>query len=258
MYNYVQVKTNQIYPFINGYYETLLAPMDDMWEDSILPKSTYYRIDEEETIGFFAIDDENIMTQFYITDLKHEDVFIDILKYFHIKKAYVSTYDPIFKAVSDKFKLAAVSHTLLFKQVHEPIKENTFSIESHVAMIHELEEVINYYERNDLGGAWLPAYIQTLIDNETLILFKKDNQIIASGEYRVSQSNRVFANIGMSVDSNHRSRGIGSYVLAYMRDHCNLKGYETICSTSADNKASKKCIEACGFVNYHTIYDVWF
>jgi len=257
MYKFVQVKTSAIYPFINGYYESLLAPMDDMWEDGILPNSTYYRIDEDETVGFFAVDDENVMTQFYVVDLKHEDVFLDVIKYFHIKKAYVSSYDPVFKAVSDKFKNAATVNTLLYKQSSEPVITIDMDVEVQTATLDELDLITAYYEMNDLGGPWLENYLRRVINSEGVLIFKSENMLVGTGEFRVSKSSPEYANVGMTVDVKCRNKGLGRYILAYMRDHCNQLGYDTICSTTTDNHASKRCIGACGYEPYHTIYDVW-
>jgi len=121
MYTFENVKKSEISLYINGHYDTLLAPMYDMWEESIIAKSQYFRIDEDETIGFFAINDENILTQFYIVDLKYEDVLPKIILYYQITQAYVSSYDPIFRAVSNKFKLASTVNSLLYHELNETI-----------------------------------------------------------------------------------------------------------------------------------------
>jgi hypothetical protein len=119
MYTFKSVDKSEITLYINGYYDTLLAPINDMYEESIIAGSEYYRIDEEETIGFFAINDENILTQFYIVNLKYEDVFSKIIMCYQITKAFVSSCDPIFRAVSNKFKQASTINSLLSSKLNE-------------------------------------------------------------------------------------------------------------------------------------------
>lgn len=259
MYTFKNVKKSELGLYINGYYDTLLAPMDDMWEESIIAKSEYFRIDEEETIGFFAINDENILTQFYIVDLKYEDVLSKIVLYYQITQAYVSSYDPVFRAASNKFKQASTVNSLLYHEVNEveivsPL-ENLILKE---AVISDLEAVLTYHNQNDMDGPWLKPYLSNLINNAGLMLLISDNTIIGTGEYRLSKSSQGIANIGMTIDKGYRKKGLGAYVLSYMKDYCNQIGYETICGTDVDNIASQKVIEKSGFECYHKIYNVWF
>lgn len=259
MYTFTNVKKSEIAVYINGHYDTLLAPMDDMWEGSIIANSDFYRIDEEETIGFFAINRENILTQFYITDLNFEGVFSKIIKNFHISQAFVSSYDPVFRAVSDKYKLASTVNSLLYHQVKqvdiEPAFDGLTVIE---ACSSELDEVLSYHHRNDIDGEWLKPYLSMLISNRGLMLLKYNDSIIGTGEYRISKKSYGFANVGMTIDKKFRQKGLGSYVLSYMRNVCNTYGYEAICGTYVDNIGSQKTIEKSGFECYHKIYNVWF
>lgn len=259
MYTYQQVNTDEIQSLINEYYKSLSAPMDDMWEESVLPKSTYYLILREKPIGFFAMNDENIMTQFYIVDYEYSDAFVAVLNYFYIDQAMVSTYDPVFHSIASKFKKASVVKGLLFIEddmvtLEEPMEGLTYEH----AKSDDLEEVTRYHDNNFMGGDFLEDYLKRLIDAGGLLLVKYEGAIIGTGEYRVSKNTENVANVGMTVSEAYRKKGLGAYILSYIRELCLSKGYVTICGCDTDNIASRKAIEKVGYKSYHKVLNVWF
>lgn len=259
MYTYQQVKTDEIKSLVDDYYQSLIAPMDDMWEEGILPKSTYYLITREKPVGFFAMNDDNIMTQFYIIDYEYSDAFVAVLNFFYIDQAIISTYDPVFHNIASKFKKASVVQGLLFTEgdlitIENPIDGIDF-VEADEA---DLEETIRYHDDNFMGGDYLRDYLESLIEVGGLLLIKYNGTIIGTGEHRISKSSENIANVGMTVSENYRNKGLGSFILSYVRELCHSKGYKTICGCDTENIASRKAIEKVGYTCYHKVLTVWF
>jgi predicted acetyltransferase len=186
-------------------------------------------------------------------------VFLEILKYFRITQAFVSSYDPVFHYVATKYKQASTVNALLYQEsdyvtIENPIERSVIT----VAEEQELETILTYHYENNMSGDWVKPYVENLVDREEMLLLKLDDQIIGTGEYRVSKSSPHISNIGMTVALKHRRKGLGTYILNEVKNHCNYKGYETICGTDAENIASQKTIMKCGFKCYHKIYNIWF
>jgi predicted acetyltransferase len=99
-------------------------------------------------------------------------------------------------------------------------------------------------------------YALSLIEKEQVFLLTDHNEILGIGEYRPSQSQPPFADIGMITNHRFRRQGIGVYMLAQLKTHCYRQQTDPICSCAFDNIASRKTIEKAGFITQHRILDV--
>lgn len=95
-----KVDAKEINQMRRDYYKNLTSPMDDMYEEGIIPSYDFFEIhDEKGSCGFFATDSDNVMLQFFIKDKGREDVsaiFDEVITQNSIKKALCGTNDPIF------------------------------------------------------------------------------------------------------------------------------------------------------------------
>ena len=76
-------KIEDILDMREEYYVYLLSPMDDMYEEGIIPACTFYKIFDKEVLGYVAIDDQQSILQFHLTDRDRKDaysLFENILK----------------------------------------------------------------------------------------------------------------------------------------------------------------------------------
>ncbi len=124
--------------------------------------------------------------------------------------------------------------------------------------IDHLEEMLAYFESIGMTGDWLSYYMTQRINTHSIILYRYNNDIIGTGEIRPSNSSTDYANVGMTVSSDFRRRGLGSYILTSLRIQANEKGYKAICSTDNTNTASYNTIIKSGFVCYHKIEEISF
>jgi len=259
MYTIKETNFKEIDIYKKDYYKNLLAPMDDMWEEGILPNCTYFLIKSENSDGFFAIDEENVLVSFYSNNI-YDDLFIYILKKMNINKAYVSSYDPIFYNQCIKNKKSISINTMLFHETD--LLLNTLAhnnINYKLANNDDFDHTVDYYF-NKIGESddWLKPYLTKLIKNKGLYLFKINEQIVGTGEVRKSISSKNYVNIGMTVSKDFRKRGIATYIIATIKQIYNKKNLKTICSTTIDNIGSQKTLVKCGYENYHNIYNVYF
>lgn len=88
------------------------------------------------------------------------------------------------------------------------------------------------------------------------VISEQQNEIIATVECRISKSSKNIANIGMTTSDKYRKKGIATYVVNHIRKEANKKGFNVICSTSAENIGAQKSIERAGMKLYHTMYKI--
>lgn len=243
---------------------TATAPTDDMWENGIIPSGQFFSIsNNEETIGYFVLDEENTIMEFYTVDSidssNTEKVFQTILKEKEVKKAYASTYYPKFYNTALKFKKDISDNTFLYeldenKELSCPFEDVTREL----AKIEDLDEIIKYFEDTlGPGGEWLVGYTTNLINNDGLYLFKKDSSIIGSGEIRVNRI-KDFANTGVVVATKFTSKGLGGYIVSEINKVCSDRNLKPVCSTTIDNISSQKALTKAGFICKDKIYNIEF
>ena len=118
-------------------------------------------------------------------------------------------------------------------------------------------EVLNYERKNiGLKGDWLEPYYEKVIERQELYLLRVKNEIIGTGELRPSESNKSYANVGVTVGVDYRRQAVASFILSYLKDMCYKKEIIAICSTTVDNLGSQKAIEKAGLYAYHRVVEV--
>ncbi len=249
---------------IKEYYENLIAPMDDMWEEAIIGISNYYRIVlNNNDAGYFCLDNDNILLQYFIKD-KFIDESKELLKYilkeYKIKEGFVSTIDirslPLFLDFNNEIH----THTLLYKDIYHVDMVSPFEgTEIKIATSTDLQNIIEYYENSvDIQGSWLRPYCINLIKKQQLFLFELNNEILGTGERRISESQKGYAHIGVTVAKEYRRKGLASYILSYLKKDSYTYGLTPICSTTIKNIGSQKAMQNSGFFAYHRIVKVKF
>lgn len=239
------------------YYGNLTAPMDDMWEEGIIPSGEHFEIFKEDiSVGYFVVDGENTLIAFYVEDgYDTAEIFEFAIAEKKIKKAYVSTYDPLFYDQCDRLKRSVSDNTYLYRNVNEVDVVSPFdNIEIKQGNMDELDDLLSYFV-DSTGGPeqWLRWYVSNLIENKGLTVFKLGDEIIGTGELRPSKSSEGYANIGMVVAKNFRRRGLATYIIGVITKMCKENGYKAICSTTTDNIGSQKTLEKSGYKSYHRI-----
>lgn len=255
---------NKILSMTNKYYEYLTAPMDDMWEIGIIGKSNYYNvIFGDRKIGYFCLDNNNVLLQYFITDLfldQSKEIFKYIISKHKIKEAFVSTIEPRYLSLCLDFQKKMDVDTILYtdsldSNIKNPIKTAKF----YLATMEELQDILNYQlNKVSLEGDWIEPYYIDIIKKEQLYLLKLEDEIIGSGELRPCLMNNTYANLGVTVSKKYRRQGLGSYILSYLKKLCYKQNLVPICSTSINNIGSQKSIENAGLFAYNRVMKVYF
>lgn len=260
MYTIASTNIDELKEMRNNYYCNLIAPMDDFWEEGMLPSCQFYSIKENDIIGFFSLDQENVLNQFFLNDTsKYIEVLKIIILKKEVKRAYVSSYDPLLLEAVKKLSIKKIENTLLYMQnkLVSPIKPFE-DIENSIAQDEDLERAVEYSNKVGIGGEWIIGYYQKIMRNNGLIIFTINNDIIGTGEIRPSISSKEYANIGVTVSPYFRRKGIATYIINTIREIANKEGYTTICSTTIGNIGSQKTLNKSGFKAYHKIFEFQF
>ncbi|MDA3938199.1 MAG: GNAT family N-acetyltransferase [Spirochaetia bacterium] len=243
------------------YYNHLTAAMDDMYDEGIIPSCDFFQIETETGVcGFFAVNEDNTILQFYLKDREHPDPIFDaVISSSKIEKALCCSNDPMFYEQCKRKAINTENHDFMFHESKKVLKTIPFEgILMKKPEIDKLEEMLLYFEGIGMGGGWLRDYMTQRIETASILLFRYKGVIIGTGEIRPSNYSKGYANVGMTVSADYRRRGLGCYILSSMREMANEKNLKAICSTDNANIASYNTIIKSGFTCYHKIEEISF
>ncbi|MCR8656688.1 GNAT family N-acetyltransferase [Paenibacillus endoradicis] len=255
----------EIQNFRLKYLESLVAPMDGMWESSIIGNSTFSIIKYNgNKAGYFCVDSNMCLLQFHLLEefrMLAQDIFRFIISCKNISNAICSTIEPFYLSLCfDLTRKISINSYLFYDGIR--IKPSLSNFNNKIfkkATLGDLEEVIDFYTINTEGsGEWIRDFIEQLLLREQLFILYNDRKILGTGECIISQKQKPYADVGMVVSREHRRMGIGTYILTLLKEHCYEVNCRPICSCSQTNIGSKKTIEKAGFISSHRILNVTF
>ncbi len=251
-------------PWLDAFYGTLPLPMDDMWQQAIIGPAIHrvIMIDGIEA-GFFTTDEENRLLVFYLLDRyrsSDEGIFNRVIEDHQMEEGFVSTLDTWSLPLLLDRANAIEPHTLLFQHLHpaeEPHRPANLARRS--ATKSDLAGVLDYHE-NHLGAMqdWVGPYYEGLIEREQLFLYHRKGVLIATGEIREDNGWSVYAHLGVSVSTEHRRRGLATWVLKDLTGECLRSHLRPIASTTVENTGSRCAVEGAGFHAGHRIWKIRF
>jgi GNAT superfamily N-acetyltransferase len=248
----------------DDYLRTLVAPMDGMWESTVIAQATFWEIqDREQHAGYFCIGSNNELLRFHLWENyqdRTQEIFRWIILTYGIQHAIASTIEPLYFSLCLDCQKNITLHSYLFRD-NQP-KELSSGLSKSLfrkAEVRELDDIVRFYQANIEGlGEWNAAFLNARLNHEELFVLYDQQTLVAAGECIPSQKQPPYADLGMVVARLSRGRGLGSFLLTQLKKHCYEAGWKPICSCEASNRASKKAIEKAGFLSEQRIVTITF
>lgn len=267
MYSFGPISDTELAAVRQQCYQSLYAPLDGMW-DTLIHKAVIKGIfSEQQCIGYFCHDHAFTLINFFVLRPwlnQKADIFKQLLKEEAFPQAYVSTNHPVFLNACMEFSKRVSVYYYLFEdmpeEAHHPTLPTAFEGADFVqAENHELQKLVDFCQQiTSTDRAWLNQYIQEWLDKEGVFYLKMKKQILGICEIRKSDTQGEYADLGAIVSSQHRTRGLGTYLMLKGKQICKERGLKAICSCRYDNVGSRKMIEHAGFANTNLILKVSF
>jgi GNAT superfamily N-acetyltransferase len=250
------------------YLESLVAPMDGMWEVGFVDSSPHFEIRMDgESAGYYAANDEGALLQFYVRP-EHEAhsrvLFDHVVAQGSVTQAVASTIDPLYLSLCLDAHKSATVHTLLY-ELRAPVRPThpqAEGLDFRLVAASELDRTVAFQQDCIAGGhdlsGWLRGYSANLIDRKELFALCRGDEWLGLGECRRSDTQKGIADLGMMVAPGHRGSGWATYILQRLGADSTAAGLHAICSTTVENIAAQRAIARSGFVSRHRILNVVF
>ena len=95
--------------------------------------------------------------------------------------------------------------------------------------------------------------LRHLLANGMLHLYHEADRLVGCGYLIRVRPDRDWRDLGMWVPSALRRRGYARRIVADLKDWCLREGWRPCCGCAADNVASRRALEANGFVSRHAV-----
>jgi len=265
MMTYTQLERSDVMQQLrDDYLRTLVAPMDGMWEGTVISQATFWGIqDRERHAGYFCLNSDNYLLRFHLVDdyqARAQEIFCLIVSAYDIERAITSTIEPLYFPLCLDVGKSIALHSYLFRdntrvELSSGLSNSIFT----KADTGEWGDIVRFYRAHTEGsGEWIEAFLRERLARDELFCLYDRQVLVATGECIPSQTQPPYADLGMVVAGSHRGRGLGSSMLIHLKKHCYQVGWTPICSCAADNRASKRAIEKAGFISEQSMVTITF
>lgn len=258
--NFTKTEVAYISEFRKELYKTFFAPLDSMWQDLYIASSQAYVIDnEDENIGYCCIDSNEALLQVFVNNENRHlmrTIIESLIDSKLIKSASLSSIEPVSFNACLYHSKSITTNTLCYEYSNRIIgNENLLNVE---LVTKDYSDAIRSYYRDHVGFDDTFGYVDNLVSRKELFMVLEKDTIIATGECRLSDTQLSFADVGVSVNKEHRKQGLATKMLQQMALKAIEQDRHPICSTTIDNVGSQKAIERAGFYCSNIIFDMKF
>lgn len=252
--------TSEIRAWRRELYQRFKAPLDDMWEGLYITLAQNYIISRDgEAWGYCCINKEKSLLQIYLKDAymqEMENVIEALIAQKLIVSASLSAIEPAAFNTCLERSIETRANTYCYRYPHQEMNVET-GLHLVKAQVEDHDAIKDFFfsdvEFDDTFG-----YIKLRTARGELYLLKDGDEIMATGECRISPSQEATADMGMAVRKDLRGRGIGSKMMQEMVRRALAAGCTPICSTTVDNIASQGVIKKAGLFCEYIIFNMKF
>lgn len=240
------------------YIKTLAEPIDGFRENVTIGRSECYEIIYDEKVaGHFFVSSVKTLVQFHVSKdycTYASEIFEYIIKSGLVENATVSTKEPAFLSLCLDYQNSVVADAHLFTD-NKKIK---YVLNNFRNLSFRLAKTIDIVTIKNKCETAFEGYYEDLIQNDQLFVLYDDCSLLGIGEFRMMKSNEKYGDIGMIVAEEYRRRGVGTYIITKLKDHCYNNKLKPMACCNITNIASKKTLERSGFISNHRIIRVSF
>lgn len=236
----------EIQPLLHDYLQGLASPFDSFLEAHILASTFYLLQDEGHAVGYYALHDGQLLTQFYLQRSAQryaQQAFGEVLTRHAVKSLFVPTCDELLLSL-------ALDRDF-------PLKKQAYFFQDSQALIPaspaQGDELFRLARLDDLPliqqvcGDFLDDY-ELWVAREELFLYASGSVLLGIGVAEASTLFTGLASIGMFTHAAYRQQGIGKTIIFHLRRWCAEHDKTPISGCWYYNEASKRTLESAGMV----------
>lgn len=203
--------------------------------------------------GYYILSEEGVLLEFFLSSHFRtiaEEIFLSVLEHTGVKQVYCKSFDSLLLKCCFRAKLSYEPGGILFRDYSPNFATMGGAGDLHVrqATMDDLDALLPF---EDLAED--REELERMIQGNNLNLFYLGEQFIGCGYIFHIVENKNFYDIGMWVHPEKRGRGHARAIVNFQKRYCLENDLVPVCGCAADNRASKKVLENCGFISRHDL-----
>lgn len=210
-----------------------------------------------KNVGHFCVDSSKILVQFYIFNeylIYASEIFLHIITSDIIETASVSTKESIFLGLCLDYQKSVSVDMYIFSD-NRKVKYKLKGFNNTVFRLATKCDIDAIKNKCDPA---FEGYYEDLITNDQLFVLYEEDTLLGIGEFRIIKAHNQYGDIGMVVVEEYRRKGIGTYIITQLKEHCYKNNLKPMACCNSKNLASKNTLEKSGFINIHRIVNICF
>ncbi len=241
------------------YLNSLVHSQELFIEVMVHGGDAHWIYDGEQRCGYVIAQNSAVILEFYL-EPSHWVFGQTILRQFvlhaGIKRALIKSFDTLFfsSAIDEHTRVSTMG--LLSRDYIRRELPKTPDTQLHLrqATLGDLERV----RAVDQRVFTRPERLRQVIQEGHMSLFEQAGVLVGFGIIRPVIPGRPAVDLGIAIDSPHRLRGFGVYMLQQMMDYSVSQGWLPVAGCALENVASRSMAERAGLVARHRLPEVTF
>lgn len=257
-YKFIKTSLDDNKDFFRRYVDSLTGIYDYFLESHILDSDMYSIYIDNDKIGYFAVYEKNLITQFYIdkSAMKYaQSVFKQILEQCHIERAFVPTCDELFLSTALDFHRKLNMQAYFCEENKNPIYEIKHPKYGRNLLRQATENDITTID--ELSEGFFDNLKESVLLNKLYIL-EENYEILGFGIIEHSDIFIGYKTTGMYTVEKYRKKGVGTSIILHLKGICYEKGIKPLSGCWYYNYNSKRTLERCGYISKTRLLDIEF
>jgi GNAT superfamily N-acetyltransferase len=216
---------------------------------------SYYKIEINSTYaGYICVDSQKTLWEFYLIDsaqIYSQEVFKFLIEMNYIEAAESKSFDSLLMSLCFDYYIRASCNAYLFRD-HTDIEYSPCGFENIKVRLATNEDLKDLAEINRFAEDVDFFYnLEEEIKKEEIFIFNQDREFLGAGTCKRICRSLNYYDIGMIVAEKHRKKGLGTYIIVKLKEHCYNANKIPVCDCYYFNYPSKKTLEKAGFISKH-------
>lgn len=208
---------------------------------------------DKSRAGYYIEGEEEVLLEFFLNShfrTAAEEIFLSVLEHSRVKHVYCKSFDSLLLKCCLRAKLSCEPGGILFRDYSPTFATMGGARDMHVrpATMEDLDILLPYEDLAEDRDE-----LERMIQGNNLNLFFLDEELIGCGYIFHIVENKNFYDIGMWVHPEKRGRGHARAIVNFQKRYCLENDLVPVCGCAANNVASKKVLESCGFISRHDL-----
>ncbi|MBZ9687458.1 GNAT family N-acetyltransferase [Clostridium estertheticum] len=237
---------------LRGKYINDLSYSQEFYIEDMVRKSSCYQIYlNNNLVGYFFVNQEKVLVEFYLEKkemMQSQYIFKFLIEKHYFASAEAKSFDHLLMALCLDFKKNSSCTGYLFRDFNNV----NCSLSIYDNLHFEIAEQEDVKKITEISEDFFLELESNIYRQEVFTLYSNDN-LLGAGICQKIVGSLSYYDIGMVVSKEHQNKGVGTYIISKLKEHCISKDLVPVCGCDYYNYASKKTLEKAGFITKHRI-----